>query len=161
MNLRIHLYVICWNEAKILPHFLKYYHSFCEKIFVYDNFSSDCSPDIIAGFNNAETFNFFTNNEIRDDIYLKLKNEVWKKSRNKCDFVIVCDADEFIYHPDLNNLFEFLKLNNITAVRCEGYNMIALNAPREDEELLITYQEGVRSKNFDKVVLRRYFWKKK
>lgn len=152
MEVKIHLYAICWNEAKILPHFLRYYHQICEKIFIYDNFSTDGSPEIISKFEKAEVLNFYTNNQIRDDIFLKVKNEVWKKSRGKCDFVIVCDVDEFIYHPDLNAFLASMIKQNISLLRCEGYNMIAKDHPNEEEDIF-KIQEGVRSVSFDKILM--------
>jgi hypothetical protein len=153
MEVKIHLYAICWNEAKILPHFLRYYNEICEKIFIYDNFSTDRSLEIISGFSKAEIFSFYTNNQIRDDAYLKIKNEVWKKSRGKCDFVIVCDVDEFIYHPDINNFFKSLKEQNISLARCEGFNMITKNYPVEEDNIFIKIQEGVQATDFDKLIV--------
>lgn len=42
----IHAHILAWNEEKILPFTLDYYSSFCEKIFIHDNMSTDSSDDI-------------------------------------------------------------------------------------------------------------------
>lgn len=150
MAVKLHLYTICWNEEKMLPHFLKYYAAFCEKICVYDNFSTDKTAEICAAFPNVEVFEYDSGNEIRDDIYLKIKNEVWKKSRGEADFVIVCDVDEFIYHENLDGFLSGAKSNGISVMRCEGYNMISDKFPAADKNIFEEVQEGVRSINFDK-----------
>jgi len=44
--MKIHAYIIAWNEEKILPFTLDYYSKFCEKIYIYDNMSTDNSDKI-------------------------------------------------------------------------------------------------------------------
>mgnify|MGYP003885661107 CR=1 FL=1 len=50
-NFKIHLYSICYNEQVMLPHFIDHYSSFCDKLFIYDNFSTDLSSDICKNNN--------------------------------------------------------------------------------------------------------------
>ena len=114
-NFKIHLYSICYNEQVMLPHFIDHYSSFCDKLFIYDNFSTDLSSDICKNNAKVEFLNFETGGEIRDDIYLTIKNNVWKRSRGEADFVIVCDVDEFLYH---DNLIE--EINNFDDTKNEG-----------------------------------------
>jgi hypothetical protein len=102
----IHLYSICYNEKVLMPHFLEYYSRFCEKIHIYDNQSDDETLKICENYSNVSVYTFDTSGKIRDDIYLNIKNNIWKKSRGIADYVIICDIDEFLYHPDLMN---FLK----------------------------------------------------
>lgn len=150
MELKIHVYTICWNEAKMLPHFLRYYSAFCEKIYVYDNCSTDDSVALCNEFPKVQTKSYYTNNQIRDDIYAKIKNESWKNSRGKCDYVIVCDVDEFVYHPEIITFLKDSHSRGVSLFRCRGYNMIAAGFPPKDSNILQTVREGVRSKSFDK-----------
>ena len=113
----IHCYFLCYNEENILPHLLRYYSDFCEKVFIMDNMSTDNSHEIIKTFEKAEIIPYNSNNELRDDVYLMLKNNLWKKSRGVADYVIVGDADEFIYHP---NLLVTLSLNVIVFEETEA-----------------------------------------
>lgn len=152
-NLKIHLYSICWNEETLLPHFLSYYSSFCEKIFLYDNFSTDKTREIALTYPSVVFLQYDTQNEIRDDIYLKIKNESWKKSRGNADFVIVCDTDEFIYHNHLSDLLKKFKENRISLIKPVGFNMIHDAAPSAETNIFSSIQYGVRSEDFDKVIL--------
>ena len=44
--MRIHAHILAFNEEKILPFTLDYYSLICEKIFIYDNMSTDSSDNI-------------------------------------------------------------------------------------------------------------------
>jgi glycosyltransferase involved in cell wall biosynthesis len=101
----VHAFFLCYNEEFILPHLLEYYLKFCDKIFILDNKSTDKSVEIIDSFPNTEVIEWDSNGQVRDDLYLEIKNNIWKQSRGKCDYVIVGDADEFLYH---DNMIDFL-----------------------------------------------------
>lgn len=152
-NFKIHLYSICYNEQVMLPHFIDHYSSFCEKLFIYDNFSNDSSSDICKSNSKVEFLNFETGGEIRDDIYLSIKNNVWKRSRGEADFVIVCDVDEFLYHKNLIKELNDLKANNITIVKPIGYNMVSELLPMKNNNIFTDFKMGVRSESFDKVII--------
>lgn len=150
MALKIHVYTICWNESSILPHFLRYYSAFCDKIVVYDNCSTDNSKTICEQFPKVLIKSFHTNNQIRDDVYLKIKNDSWKNSRGQCDFVIVCDVDEFVYHPSMTAFLGRMYEQGTTLIKSVGYNMVAENFRFENGDIL-DVTEGSRAPNFDKV----------
>lgn len=151
----IHLYAVCWNEEKMLPHFLKHYAAICDQIFVYDNYSSDNSAEICKSHPKVSLRQYDSGGQIRDDIYLLIKNEVWKRSRGVADWVIVCDVDEFLYTPDLMSTLKQLTENGTTLVRSVGYNMVSPHYPSPQDQLLELIREGVRSVDFDKVILFR------
>ena len=86
----VHYYILCWNEERILPQVLDHYSKFCQKMVVMDNESDDRSVEIIQSYPNAEVRTYQSNSQIRNDIYLEIKNNIWKESRGKADWVIVC-----------------------------------------------------------------------
>ena len=122
----IYLISICWNESTFLPFFLNYY-SFIDKIIIFDNFSSDNSVEIIKNYNNVEYTYYNTNEKIRDDIYLEIKNNLWKTYKNECDWIIIVDIDEIIYHPIglVNYLLRIPK--DIAILQCTGFEMFSPN----------------------------------
>lgn len=130
----IHYYSICWNEERILPYVLDYYSPICDKMVFMDNESNDRSVEIIGKYPNTEVRSYSTKGEIRDDIYLEIKNNIWKESRGKADWVIVCDTDEILYHPQLNEKLDGLKKQGITIVRPHGFDMYSESFP--DRSLL-------------------------
>jgi hypothetical protein len=134
-----------------MPHLLNYYSKFCQKITFYDNESTDNTVSIINKFEGCETeiITYSTNGELRDDIHVQIKDSCWKGV--DCDFVIVIDCDEFLYH---DNLIEFLTNNKFDVYYPTGYNMISNYFP-EDYTKLITEQVvlGEYSKSYSKSVI--------
>src|SRR5262249_18507145 len=137
--MKIHLYALCWNEAKILPFFFRHYDHLVSRYFIFDDQSSDGSLDILHGHPKVEVQPFqrsdpdsFTLSE------LTLSNEVWKRSRGEVDWVIVVDLDEHLFHPDLSGLLARYKALGITIVPTLGFQMISEEFPRADELLCET-----------------------
>jgi glycosyltransferase involved in cell wall biosynthesis len=117
--MRLSLYFINWNDSFYLPFIKEHYGKFCQKIVMYDNHSTDNSVTLAKqlGF-QVKTFGM--RNHLNDQHYLDVKNHCWKEDRGKFDYVIVCDADEFLERPF-----------NLTGSCPEitGYNMISDSLP--------------------------------
>lgn len=134
--MKIHVYTICWNENKFLHYFLNYYLNIVkvDHLFVYDNQSTDDSQSIINSYDNTTIIEYDTHNQIRDDVYLQIKNHEWKKySRGiGVDFVFVVDIDEILYHSDglYNYLKSQLKTSEIPNIIIpHGYQMYSKTFP--------------------------------
>ncbi len=153
--INVHAYFLCYNEEYILPHLLHYYSSFCSKITILDNYSTDRSLEIIKAYPNTEIIQYESSNQIRDDYYISLKNNMWKDSRGNCDYVIVADADEFLYHTDIKGLLSLLKQNKYTVAKPTGYWMIGDEdlVLKEGDNLLTSVTEGIRGEPNDKMIL--------
>lgn len=134
--MKIEVYAICYNEELMLPYFIRHYSQFAD-IIIYDNYSTDKSEEIAINA-GAKVIKYDTNNQIRDDIYLSIKNNCWKSS--KADWVIVCDVDEFVYHIDLVDLLEN---TNTMVYDLEMYNMYSLNFPTTDGQIYDEVKYGV------------------
>ena len=130
----IHVYTVCWNEEKFLPFFIKHYGSFCDKIIVYDNESTDSTLDILAKNPNISVITYKTGNKINDNEYQRIKNTAWKQSRGQADFVIVCDTDELLYDKN-DNIKDTLKMSRNTIFRPEGYEMLSECFPSYEKPL--------------------------
>lgn len=137
----ITIYTIAYNEEFMLPHFIKWYRNNIPdcKIVVYDNESTDKTKQI-ALENNCEVINYSTNNKLCDQTYLNIKNNCWKKADT--DWVIVCDADEFL---DIN----FNDLNFCTIVKSTGYNMCNILNLGELSDI----KHGIKATQYDKAIL--------
>lgn len=150
----VHYYALCWNEEKILPFVLDYYGHFVDSFTIYDNHSTDRSRDIISSYQNTQIIEF-GKDEFDDTIHNDIKNNCWKLSRGKADFVVVCDMDEFIYSPDIKASLEQLITQGVTVVQLEGYDMYSEDYPSYSKGHLITdiVKRGIRSQWFDKCIL--------
>src|ERR1019366_3564411 len=139
--MKINLTTICWNEEYMLPHFLEHYFSQgVDHITVYDNESTDKSIDICKKYGDkVTTIQYNSNNQIRDDIYLEIKNEAWKK--NITNWNIVVDVDELIIthekyskkqQPLKNQLQTFKRKHNLLP-RVIGVNVVSEDIEKADE----------------------------
>ncbi|MEP6512758.1 MAG: glycosyltransferase family 2 protein [Parafilimonas sp.] len=124
--MKIHVYAICWNEAQLLPFFIRHYQQFADKIFFCDNESTDNSKNIISSSDKCYYNRYASDNEMRDDLLRQLKNNVWKQSRGKADYVIVVDIDEFVYSKrGLIRDLKILKFLGFSIIRPVGYDMVS------------------------------------
>ncbi len=141
--MNISIFVICYNEEIILQKFIEHYRTRfpnCE-ITIYDNMSTDNSRQI-AIKNDCKVLEYDSNNEIRDDLYLEIKNNCWKQA--KTDWVLICDTDEFL---DINQ--EQLEKEDCSIILSKGYNMVNL----EDDLIFDNIKFGIRAKQYDKYYL--------
>ena len=150
----VHYYAVCWNEEKMLPFMFDYYERFVDKFTIYDNCSSDRSSDIILSHKNAQMISFSTDG-FNDNIHNDIKNNCWKHSRGKADYVSVCDMDEFIFNKDITKALVLLKEKGYSIVKPFGYNMYSRDYPAYIPNQLLTdlVKQGVRVPMFDKCIL--------
>lgn len=150
----VHLYTICWNEEKIIPYFINHYKDFVDKFFIYDNESTDSTIELLSKYDNVEIKTYESGNQIRDDIYLKIKNNEWKKSKGVADFVIVCDMDEFLYHENMIEYLIDMKKNNYTLSKVLGFEMITEKFNfNYDYKLTELLKEGIYTHWFNKLCI--------
>ena len=121
--MKIHVYTICWNEEKVLPHFFKHY-DFADKIIVYDNGSTDNTARIVQAHPKGELRFYHTRNEQDNLTMCQLKNHCWKG--DDADWVVVCDCDEFmIGHQRLRDFA------GPVVFQCEGWNVVTHEFPND------------------------------
>lgn len=119
----IHLYAVCKNEARIIPYFLFHYDDFVDKFVIFDNGSTDGSLELLASNPKVKIVPFDTENKFDSMCVDKIKSSEWKASRGIADFVIVCDMDEFLHHPNMHALIDLLRARSFTMVHAYGYQM--------------------------------------
>jgi len=147
----VHLYAICWNEEKIIPFFLQHYNEFVDHYYIYDNYSDDATDSLLAAQSHVTVRKYDTRGTINDITYQTIKNTAWKQSRGKADWVIVCDMDELLYHPEMEH---FLTNNKrYSLFKPTGYNMFSEVFPVSDQKITTTIKAGMRDDTYDKIIL--------
>jgi glycosyltransferase involved in cell wall biosynthesis len=140
---------IAWNEEELLPIFLNHYEKFCEKIIIYDNESDDRTAEICDAHPLVERRIYATDGQIRDDVYLEIKNSAWKEFRDY-DWVCVLDLDEFIYHEDLETFLLSCKRKGISIPQTTGYSMCSETLPNSKSDIWQEINKGMRDTWYDK-----------
>ena len=151
--MKIHAYLMCYNEEVMLPFTLKHYGQFCDKITVYyDNQTTDHSKEIINSFSGTEVIEF-QGRGLNDILLRDIKNNMWRSSRGEYDWVIVADMDELLYCPNIEERLRYLREAKITIVRPKGYDMISEALPNLDRPIIDQIRQGIENSNESKCVL--------
>lgn len=137
---RFWLYMICYNEELMLPFTLDYYSRFAERIFVWDNMSTDSSFDIYKCYPNVTVERFKTKGLLNDKVMQQLKNSVWKKARGKARYVGVIDTDEIVYHKaGLDTLLDQAYEANAAIVKqADAYTVYSANVTRPADDFTLS-----------------------
>lgn len=156
--MKIHVYLLCFNEEKILPFILDYYTGFCSRVFVLDNESTDASVEICKNYNSVTVIEWGSNNSFDDISNLEMKVNTYKDysrvggkyTTEVADWVICADMDEVIYHPALIDLLKKYKRDGVTVPNIRGFNMVCNHWPSAGFNITESIRTGVRQPNFDK-----------
>jgi Glycosyl transferase family 2 len=140
----IALYCLCWNEARIIPFFLRHYLPLVERIFVFDNGSTDQSLTLLSGDERIKVAHFRVPADSFVDEERRLSDAIWKPSRGEADWVAVVDMDEHIHHSDLHSHLAACRRQGITAIQAVGYEMVSVEFPEPDATLCDTITTGFR-----------------
>lgn len=155
--MNIHVYTVAWNEEAILPFFLDHYARFAQTIVVFDQYSTDATAHVIEDFACRQQQVHIERrlptrriNVLSDRMNLRLKSTCYQESRGSADFVIVCDADEFYYHPQMHEVLSEYQSLGVNVARIEGYQIIAEQFP-STFPLTNEVRRGVRFPQLDKL----------
>jgi len=151
--MKIHIHSLCWNEARMLPYYMRHYQPIAEKIFIYDDSSTDDSLDILKGYSNVVIEKFENIGDSFVSNAQTFSNECWKTSRGKADWVIVCNIDEHLYHKDLVAYLQYCSTQGITAIPAQGYQMISEHFPIVDGRLCDSVLQGMPWEEMSKLLI--------
>jgi FkbM family methyltransferase len=119
------VFAVTWNEERLLPFFLNHYKQ-ATKIYILDNESTDNSRSICQEFENVEFLTHSSGGEFDNGVNRNLKNNFWK-TKQKTDYFIVQDLDEFLFFPEFpNDLIKGLtkmKKQGVSIIKSKGLQM--------------------------------------
>ena len=127
--MNIEVFTLTYNNEKMLRYFLRHYSTFCSKITVFDNQSTDNTVDVAKEY-GAEVIEYDTNNTFDEATLVSICNSCWKES--SADWVIIVAVDEFVYHPEIIKTLEKV---NTTTIYLPFYNMFAEKFPETNGQI--------------------------
>eukprot|EP00873_Tetraselmis_striata_P034015 jgi/Tetstr1/454279/TSEL_041198.t1 len=95
----VDVYLLCYNEAVILPHTIRHYRQWLPecRITVLDNHSTDGSGDIARAAGCHVHLWKQRPGKMMDDVTnASLKNNIWRTNGTDADWVICADMDEWL-----------------------------------------------------------------
>lgn len=126
-----------WNEAPLLPYWLRHYERYAERIFVWDGGSDDGTRDLLEQHPLVTVFD----QECKglDDHYFTTCFMRYRELSPEADWCACVAADEFIYHPQLEQ-----RLTTIDGdkVQLTGYSMFSDHFPTSTGQIYDEIQHG-------------------
>jgi hypothetical protein len=121
---------VCFNEAAILPFYLDHYIHFVgvKKVILFDGGSTDGTHEIAKRYPQVELV-VRVSEKLDDRELMAIRNEEWKAYRNECDWMIVGDVDELLYHPNMRAKLAEFKRDGVTLPMVEGFEMLSKHHP--------------------------------
>jgi len=141
---RVHLYAACWNEIEMVDFFLRHYDPWVERFVIFDDGSTDGSPERLAEHPRVEVRRLRRAHP--DSLVLSLRHlydHAWKESRDAADWVVVVNLDEHLYHADVAGYLESCRRAGVTAIPGLGFQMVAEGLPEPNVRLADAVRTGV------------------
>jgi hypothetical protein len=133
--MKIEVYVMVNNEELLVPYIMRHYGQFAKVIFLESN-STDRTVEL--GRNLGAWIYQYDNPDVMSNLdMMKIKEDCWKGS--KADWVMIVDADEFIYHPDL---LKVLQESKATIIHPTFHNMFSEKFPTTTGQIYDEVQMG-------------------
>lgn len=142
--MKINLITVTKNEGRILPFFLDHYSKFCDSIIICDGHSTDNTVDIVSQYSKAKIVYLDDGACLNDVGLLDIRNNYYKQFRDEYDWQIVCDVDEFLYHPNILEVLQQFKNEGVTWPQVDGYQMVSNVFPTYGIPITDQVKHGIR-----------------
>jgi len=152
----IWLYCIFSNEAQLLPFFLRHYAPQVDRMFLFDNASTDNSRELISAYANTALCEYPADKPIMDSVSAAhFLSEAYHAARGEADYVICVDCDEFLWSGpvSLHESLRGYKQQDIRAIKAQGYQMVSDVFPTCDAPITDQIHYGIRDAEYDKVCI--------
>jgi glycosyltransferase involved in cell wall biosynthesis len=145
----VHAYTMVHNEEALMPYFMRHYSTFCQKITVLDNESTDRTAEI-ASRAGAEVIPLYTAGKHDVNVLRSVMNEEYKASRGVADWIVCAEGDEFFWYPKMKWLLEKYLRKAITLPQIEGFDMVADAPPSGPGQIYDEIKTGIPNKLYGK-----------
>lgn len=146
------VYSVMHNEAPLLPYFMRHYQTVADHIVIYDDHSTDGTPELAAAYANVSVRPYPLAG-LDDSEFVDFAAAAYPEARGQADWCLWVDADEFIYHPDLRGRLAQYQAQGVTLPHVAGYAMFANAFPVTDGQIYDEVHTGVPYSAYDKPVV--------
>ena len=150
--MKLWVFSVMHDEAAMLPYFMRHYGPLADRLVIFDDHSTDGTPDSAAGYARVSV-RPYPGAGLDDGEFVEFAAEAYREARGQADWCIWTDADEFIYHPDLRGRLAAYQAEGVTLPNVAGYSMFANAFPQTDGQLYNAVTVGARAPFFDKPVV--------
>ena len=144
--MKIDVYSNMYNEELILPYWLRHYETFANRIFIWDGGSTDKTLEMLKKHPKVTLLPRGKYGHCDEYYVACLYPQYEKYSRGVSDWVIIADADEFVYHPHLRKVLEKAMKAGVQVIQCAGNAMISDNFPTTNGQIYDEIKMGLPNK---------------
>lgn len=148
------VFSISYNEAKMMPWFLRHYSAIADRIIIWDERSTDGTREMVKACPKAELRDWPWEG-LDDEKFQGAVNNWWREAMGKADWVCWPDIDELLWHPKLDT---FLENRIYSVIAAQGYALMSpAGWPADDgnSQLYELVKTGAPVWNYDKKILWR------
>lgn len=154
--MKILVFSLTFNNADILPFWLRHYSTFADEISVWDDNSTDTTRRILSANPKVIVRDWPHRTGIDEDAFLAHWQEWYPKARGHFDWVMIVDSDEFLYAPFMKTMLERNMDMGVEVIRSEGFNMMGNGIPEDDGRQIYEINPmGVRAPVYSKPICFR------
>lgn len=139
-----------YNEALLIPYWVRAYKAFCERVIVYVDTLTDDGTEEVARAEGAEVREMVCG-QLDDVAFIAFAEAHYPEARGHADWVIWTDADEILYHPNLEQRLCDLRSEGVNCPTVTGYSMMADAPPTTSGQIYEEIQLGFRADSYSKV----------
>jgi glycosyltransferase involved in cell wall biosynthesis len=153
--MKIIVFVLTYNNADVVPFFLRHYSTFADEISAFDDFSTDGTRELLEANPKVLLRNWpHPGSGIDEVLFLNHWKEWYQRARGGFDWVIIADSDEIIYAPDIRKVLSEQQALGYEVVRTNGWNMTGKGLPKDDgRQIWEISPMGVRAPVYSKPVV--------
>lgn len=141
-----------WNEATLIPYWVRHYKTFCTWVIVFVDDATDDDTVVRARAEGADVIRVPAMG-LDDLAFVQFAQDTYKKAREYAQWVCWADADEIVYAPQMAKHLDGWREAGVNCLRTQGYSMVADAPPTGDGQIYDEIKRGFRSPEYDKVCL--------
>ena len=136
----------------MMPYFLRHYSTFADRIFVYDDCSTDGTRDLVLACPSAILIDYPHSRGLHEEDLLETFGR-YRRSLGVADWCMCVDVDEFIHHPNVRTALARADRLGYSVLRSHGYNMVSDHVPATQGQIYSELRLGATSNNYSKCVV--------
>ena len=137
----VDVYATAHNEARLVPYFLRHYETFADRIFVWEDESTDGTRDLLAAHPKVTVLDV-TKHGV-DDLYwvTELYPQYLRRSVD-ATWAVFVDIDEFLYHPQLADVLRRAAIEGTKLIQTDGFQMVGDAEPTTADQIYDQFTDG-------------------
>jgi len=147
----LHVFTMTYNEARMLPHFLRHYARFGARIALCDNHSTDGTAELAAA-RGCDVTRFDSSDRLDERALIAVRDAGWRRAIGLDGWAVVVDADEFLWHDDLPRFLSRAADVGYDVCVPSGFQMQTEHFPDYDLPLAEACPLGVPDERYSKPI---------